>query len=134
MGRYEQPDRALSADGLLERRAVQSQRLLGLVGVQRIRLRDEKRLADRGSPGDAHAGRQGLHRLEPGAHGAFGAPAGLAATDSTNSSVALAWTGVGGAAGYNVYRATCSTCAFSKANAALVTSPSYADGARTAST
>lgn len=66
--------------------------------------------------------------------GTFGAPPGLAATDASNTSVALVWTGVGGAAGYNVYRATCSTCAFAKANAALVTSPSYADRGRAAST
>src|SRR5471030_933258 len=77
---------------------------------------------------------KGYTGWSPAPTGAFGAPAGLATTDSTNSSVALAWTGVGGGASYNVYRATCSTCAFSKANAALVTSPSYADGARTAST
>jgi poly(3-hydroxybutyrate) depolymerase len=66
--------------------------------------------------------------------GTFGAPAGLTATDSSNTSIALAWTGVGGATGYNVYRATCATCAFTKANAALVTSPSYADNGRAAGT
>lgn len=66
--------------------------------------------------------------------GAFGAPVGLAATDASNTSVALSWSAVGGAKGYNVYRATCSTCAFAKVNAALVGSPSYADRGRAAST
>ena len=66
--------------------------------------------------------------------GTFGAPTSLVASDASNTSVALTWTGVGGATGYNVYRATCATCAFSKVNAALVTSPSYSDGGRTAST
>jgi poly(3-hydroxybutyrate) depolymerase len=70
----------------------------------------------------------------PAPSGTFGAPAGLVATDSTSTGVALAWTGVGGAAGYNVYRATCATCAFTEVNAALVTSPSYSDGGRSAST
>jgi poly(3-hydroxybutyrate) depolymerase len=66
--------------------------------------------------------------------GSFGAPGGLAAIDSTNTRVSLAWTGVGGAAGYNIYRATCSTCAFSKVNGALISSPSFSDSSLTAST
>ena len=59
--------------------------------------------------------------------GAFGAPQGLSAVDSTATRVALAWSGVGGAKGYNVYRAACTSCAFGKVNTALLTSPSYAD-------
>jgi poly(3-hydroxybutyrate) depolymerase len=59
--------------------------------------------------------------------GSFGAPSNLVAADSSASRVALYWNPVGGAAGYNVYRNSCSGCGFTKVNATLVTSPSYAD-------
>jgi poly(3-hydroxybutyrate) depolymerase len=59
--------------------------------------------------------------------GAFGAPTSLVAADSSASRVALFWNPVGGAKGYNVFRNSCSGCGFSKVNAALVTSPSFAD-------
>jgi hypothetical protein len=41
--------------------------------------------------------------------------------------VALAWNGVGQAAAYNVYRAACSSCTFSKINPGPVQGASYAD-------
>jgi len=66
--------------------------------------------------------------------GSFGAPANLTATDSSNTRVSLAWSPVAGASGYNVYRATCSSCSFTKVNAALVTGASFGDRSLAAST
>lgn len=59
--------------------------------------------------------------------GSFGAPAKFAATDSTDTRVSLAWSGVAGATGYNVYRANCSGCAFSKINLSPVAGLSFGD-------
>lgn len=59
--------------------------------------------------------------------GSFGAPQNLAAVDASPGRVALAWSAVGGASGYEVYRAGCSGCSFSKVNGALVLGPSFAD-------
>ena len=70
----------------------------------------------------------------PAPTGAFGPPAAFAANDSSASRVMLSWKGVGGAAGYNVYRAGCASCAFTKLNAVPVKSPSYADAGLNAST
>jgi hypothetical protein len=66
--------------------------------------------------------------------GSFGAPANLAATDSTNTRVSLAWSPVATAAGYNVYRAGCSGCSFTKLNATPVSGASYGDRGLAAST
>jgi len=59
--------------------------------------------------------------------GNFGAPAGFTADDSSASRVELHWQPVAGATGYNIYRATCASCTFSKLNSAPVGDPSYAD-------
>jgi poly(3-hydroxybutyrate) depolymerase len=66
--------------------------------------------------------------------GTFGAPANVVAADSSASRIALYWNAVNGAIGYNVYRSNCTGCGFSKLNAALVTSPSYADSGLSATT
>jgi hypothetical protein len=65
----------------------------------------------------------------PAPGGAFAPPSDLTAAASSTSRVALFWTGVGQAAYYNVYRASCSGCSFNKLNPAPVTGPSYADSA-----
>ena len=65
--------------------------------------------------------------------GAFGSPKSLVALDSSPSRVALAWTPVPGAEGYNVYRArkgdtNCpDTTKFKKVNDAIIQGSSYAD-------
>jgi poly(3-hydroxybutyrate) depolymerase len=70
----------------------------------------------------------------PAPGGTFGAPTNVVAADSSASRVALYWTPVGGASGYNVYRSSCSGCAFTKVNTAQVKSPSYSDSGLSAST
>jgi poly(3-hydroxybutyrate) depolymerase len=56
------------------------------------------------------------------------APTNLAASNATANSMQLTWTGVSGAAGYNVYRGS------TKVNSALVTGTSYTDSGLAAST
>jgi hypothetical protein len=68
------------------------------------------------------------------ATGSFGTPAGLTAQDSTNTRIDLVWTPVYGATGYNVYRATCSTCTFTKLTSSPIASPSYSSNSLGAST
>lgn len=67
-------------------------------------------------------------------NGSFAAPANLAAIDSGDTRVALAWSGVAGAVGYNIYRAPCSGCAFAKLNASPLAGPSFGDRALSAAT
>ena len=69
----------------------------------------------------------------PAPGGSFGAPQGLAAPDSTSSRVALTWSGVGGARGYNVYRAGCGSCGYARVNGVLLPSPSFSDSGLSAS-
>lgn len=61
------------------------------------------------------------------AAGAFGAPAGLAASDSSASRIELHWQAVAQAVGYNIYRSACATCSFVEINAEPVLGKSFAD-------
>lgn len=63
-----------------------------------------------------------------GGFAALPAPSGLQVTGVTNSSIALAWNGVTGAAGYDVYRGG------SKVNSALVGATTYTDSELVAGT
>ncbi len=63
--------------------------------------------------------------------GSFGVPQGLVALDASSSRVALAWSPVGGAKSYNVYRASCGSCAYAKAGS--VATPSASDSGLAAS-
>jgi poly(3-hydroxybutyrate) depolymerase len=63
-----------------------------------------------------------------GGFAALPAPTGLQVTGVSNSSIALAWNGVTGAAGYDVYRGG------AKVNAALVGGTAYTDGGLAAGT
>ena len=63
------------------------------------------------------------------------APGNLRVTNEGNAQVSLAWNGVPGAAGYNVYRSPVSGGGWVKANAAPVTGTSFTDtGLRNAQT
>jgi hypothetical protein len=66
--------------------------------------------------------------------GSFGAPAGVTAQDSTATRVDLVWSPVNGATGYNVYRATCSTCTYTKVTSTPVAGASYSSNSLSAST
>ena len=63
-----------------------------------------------------------------GGGGALPAPAGVGTSGATNTSMNIAWSGVIGASGYNVYRGS------GKVNAALVATTSYTDTGLTAAT
>lgn len=54
-----------------------------------------------------------------------GVPSQLMVTSATSSSVSLSWTGVTGAAGYNVYRGASANGPWSRANASLVGGTTY---------
>jgi poly(3-hydroxybutyrate) depolymerase len=64
---------------------------------------------------------------QPTPAGSFGTPAGLTAQDSTAARVNLVWTPVNGATGYHVYRATCSTCTFSRVTTSPVAGAGYSN-------
>jgi hypothetical protein len=55
------------------------------------------------------------------------APWNLTLSDSTLSSIALAWSAVEGAAGYNVYRSDSAKGTYAKVNSSLLTGTSYTD-------
>jgi poly(3-hydroxybutyrate) depolymerase len=59
-------------------------------------------------------------------------PGGLAAIDSSDTAIALAWTPVPGAAAYNIYRATSASGPF--ALAGTIAGPSFADAGRAPAT
>lgn len=59
--------------------------------------------------------------------GTFGAPGDVTAGDSSATQIELHWRPVAQASGYDVYRAACSTCAFSKLDATPVSGASFAD-------
>lgn len=69
-----------------------------------------------------------------GPGGSFGAPANVAATDSSHNRASLRWSAVAGARGYNIYRRNCSTCSFAKVNTAEIKSPSFGDSGLSSST
>jgi glycosidase len=54
-------------------------------------------------------------------------PAGLHVTSETSGQISLAWTGVGGAAGYNVYRSPVSGGGRTKVNGAAITGTTFDD-------
>ncbi len=54
-------------------------------------------------------------------------PTGLHVTDEGNQTVSLAWNGVNGATGYNVYRSPLSGGGWIKVNGSLLTSPVFTD-------
>jgi poly(3-hydroxybutyrate) depolymerase len=61
------------------------------------------------------------------AAGPFGPPKNFAADNGSASRIALRWSPVSGSVGYDVYRATCSACSFSRVNAAAIHGMSYVD-------
>lgn len=70
---------------------------------------------------------------QPTPAGSFGAPSGLAAQGSTHSRVNLVWAPVNGATGYHVYRATCSTCAYTRITSTPVAGASFSSNGLAAS-
>ncbi len=71
--------------------------------------------------------RIGSHHVAAKGKGGTQATPELKAVDASDTRVALAWPPAPGAKGFNVYRADCAGCEFSKVNKDLVTGTSFGD-------